>query len=124
MAHTTSRLSAKLSTEAQNNDGIPWSAREAQTELMLNAMGVPSGSGALLTNYSSTVFTTGGVAGQIPAGVLSWSFTCLTGTSVVGGATVSPGQTVRGGAYGLLTSKTILNWTLSGTALIAWDLPS
>jgi hypothetical protein len=37
MAHTTSRLRTKLSTEAQNNEGQPWSNDEAMTEILADA---------------------------------------------------------------------------------------
>lgn len=39
MAHTTSQLQTKLSTEAQNNEGLPWSSLEAAVELILNKLG-------------------------------------------------------------------------------------
>lgn len=121
MAHTTSRLSAKLSTEAQNNDGIPWSAREAQTELLVLAQGYAPGV-TPTGQFNSVVFSTGSPASTIPAGVLSWSFTCLSGTAVVGSAGLTPGQTVGGGGYGGNTMKAAINWSQSGTCLITWDV--
>lgn len=123
MAHTTSRLSAKLSTEAVNNDGIPWSAREAQTELLIGALGFAPGVTPTGT-YTSTTFSTGGVAGQIPAGVLSWSFTCISGTAVCNGGNMGPGYTFKGGGYNGMTMKTLIPWTLNGVAVITWDLVS
>lgn len=121
MAHTTSRLSAKLSTEAQNNDGIPWSAREAQTELLIAALGFAAG--VIPTGqFNSVVFSTSSPASQIPVGVLSWSFTCLTGTAVVGSAGLNPGQTVGGGGYGGNTMKNVVTWSQTGTCLITWDV--
>lgn len=38
MAHTTSQLNTKLSTEAINNEGEPWNTPEAAVELILTAV--------------------------------------------------------------------------------------
>lgn len=121
MADTISRLQAETTVSAQTNNGRPWSWQEVQTELLMRALGYASGV-VPTGNYQTTTFTTGGVASNIPAGVLSWSFTCLTGTSTVGSATVAAGQTTGGGGYGGLTLKTAIPWTMSGTAMITWDV--
>lgn len=56
MAHTTSKLSTKLSTEARNNEGAPWSSLEAAVELILGAVtgGLPPWDNRSFTYYGAT----------------------------------------------------------------------
>lgn len=114
MAHTTSRLSAKLSTEAVNNEGIQWSAREAQTELLLQALGFPAGS-TILTNYTPNLVNVTATT-TVPAGVLSWSFVWLSGAGVVtlGAINVQQGIVYSGGGYNNLTSKISIPIVVTG----------
>lgn len=89
MAHTTSALRTRASTEAQNNEGLPWTDAEVAVEVLKDAVGtgpttLPAGTnilgkvgidqttpgttngvqltGAQLTPVTSTVTTTGSVA--------------------------------------------------------------
>lgn len=97
MAHTTSALNAKLTLEAANNEGIPWSSLEAAVELLLAGLGgtaVPPGTfNSVIVNLGSSQST------SIPVSVLSWSVTCLAGAVIVAGKTIPVGLTARSGGY-------------------------
>lgn len=64
-------------------------------------------------------------SGSIPAGVLGWSITAVSGTVTINGQALSVGQTVRGGGYGGKTLKTAVPYTIAaGSALISTDVPA
>tara|TARA_R110000868_G_scaffold17320_1_gene76222 strand:+ start:61 stop:405 length:345 start_codon:yes stop_codon:yes gene_type:complete len=64
-------------------------------------------------------------SGSIPAGVLGWSITAISGTVTVNGTALAVGNSVRGGGYGGRTLKTAIAYTItSGTALVSYDTPS
>lgn len=52
----TSKLSTKLTLEARNNEGIPWSSLEAAVELLLAAVtgGLPPWDNRSFTYYGAT----------------------------------------------------------------------
>jgi len=64
-------------------------------------------------------------SGSIPAGVLAWSITAISGTVIVNGTSLANGNTVRGGGYGGRTLKTAIAYTIAaGSALVSYDTPS
>lgn len=56
MAHTTSKLQAKLSAEARNNEGLSWSSLDAAVELLLGAVtgGLPPWDNRSFSYFGST----------------------------------------------------------------------
>lgn len=78
MAHTTSQLRTKLTTEAQNNEGIEWSTSEAAVELLLNKLGAAAITSALPVGTNAI----GNVGAKQYAGVPS-SFVILTADGTV-----------------------------------------
>lgn len=56
MAHTTSKLATKLSLEARNNEGVPWSTVEAAIELIIASVsgGIPTWDSRAFTYVGST----------------------------------------------------------------------
>jgi len=64
-------------------------------------------------------------SGSIPAGVLGWSITAVSGTVTVNGTSLANGNTVRGGGYGGRTLKTAIAYTIAaGSAMVSYDTPS
>jgi len=64
-------------------------------------------------------------SGSIPAGVLGWSITAISGTVTVNGTSLANGNTVRGGGYGGRTLKTAIAYTITaGSAMVSTDTPS
>lgn len=64
--------------------------------------------------------------GTIPAGVLGWSFTAVSGTVTLNGSGTLPlGATLRGGGYGGKTLATEIPYTITaGSALVSYDTPT
>lgn len=81
------------------------------------------GGGTGSDEYTSTFVNATG-NGSIPAGVLGWSVTAVSGTVTVGGQSLPNGATVRGGGYGGRTSSAAIAYTVSGVALVAYDTPA
>ena len=64
-------------------------------------------------------------SGSIPAGVLGWSFTAISGTVTFNGTSVPIGTTLQGGGYEGRTSTTAIPYTISnGSAAVNYDLPA
>jgi len=65
-------------------------------------------------------------SGSIPAGVLGWSITAISGTVTVNGTALAVGNSVRGGGYGGRTLKTSIAYTVAAasSALVSYDTPS
>lgn len=63
--------------------------------------------------------------GTIPAGVLGWSFTAVSGTVTLNGSGTLPlGATLRGGGYGGKTTSAAIAYTITaGSALVTYDTP-
>ena len=64
--------------------------------------------------------------GSIPAGVLGWSVTAISGTITVNGTALAVGNSVNGGGYGGRTLKTAIAYTVAAasSALVTYDTPS
>lgn len=64
-------------------------------------------------------------SGSIPAGVLGWSFTVVSGTVTLNGSGTLPvGATFRGGGYGGKTMSAALAYTIAaGSAMVTYDTP-
>lgn len=84
---------------------------------------VASGGGTGSDQYTSTV-DTATVDGSIPAGVLGWSITNVSGTVTVNGEALAVGGSYRGGGYGGRVSTAAISYTVSGSALVAYDTPA
>lgn len=65
-------------------------------------------------------------SGSIPAGVLGWSFTSVSGTVTLNGSGTLPlGATFRGGGYGGKTMSAAIPYTITaGSALVSYDTPT
>ena len=65
-------------------------------------------------------------SGSIPAGVLGWSITAISGTVTVNGTALAVGNSVNGGGYGGRTLKTAIAYTVAAasSALVTYDTPS
>ena len=65
-------------------------------------------------------------SGNIPAGVLGFSVTAVSGTVTVGGGGALPiGGTVNGGGYtGYVTQAAIAYVITAGSAIVSYDLPT
>lgn len=118
MAATTSRLRSRMSTEAVNNGGQPWTAQETLAEILIDAL-----TGTVANDeYVSTPTSLAGAGFTIVAGALSWSVTVVSGTVTIGGVTWPAGGTVRGGGYGRLTTKSgIFVDATAGSAVLLVD---
>lgn len=101
--------------------GIPPEERmraiyEALLDVVENTGGA-TGSG----NYTSTI-DVATASGSIPAGVLGWSITAISGTVTVNGESVPNGLRVGGGGYGGRTSTAAITYTVAaGSAAVAYD---
>lgn len=82
------------------------------------------GGGTTDDQFTSTV-DNASASGSIPAGVLGWSVTALTGTVTVAGEALPVGATVSGGGYLGKTTTAAIPYTIAaGTALIVYDTPA
>lgn len=76
------------------------------------------------SNYTSVPITATG-NGSIPAGVLGWSVTAVSGTVTVNGQALAVGGSFRGGGYGAGVSNAAIDYTVAGgSALVSYDLPA
>lgn len=74
--------------------------------------------------YTST-FDNVSADGSIPAGVLGWSITVLSGTVTVQGKPLPAGGSTRGGGYGGKTTSAAIPYTVAGgSVLVAYDTPA
>lgn len=90
---------------------------EALLDVVENTGGA-SGSGNYTSSYDLAV-----ASGSVPAGVLGWSITAISGTITVQGASLPVGATVNGGGYGGRTSTAAIAYTVTaGSAMVAYDL--
>lgn len=82
------------------------------------------GGGTGSDEYTSS-FTNATGNGSVPAGVLGWSITAVSGTVTVGGQSLPAGGTVSGGGYGGRVTSAAIAYTVSGgVALVAYDTPA
>ncbi len=65
-------------------------------------------------------------SGSIPAGVLGWSFTVVSGTVTFNGSGTLPvGATFSGGGYDGRTLGTAIPYTIAaGSAIVTYDTPA
>lgn len=65
-------------------------------------------------------------SGSIPAGVLGWSFTVVSGTVTLNGSPTLPvGGSYRGGGYGGKTLSAAIPYTITaGSAMVSYDTPT
>lgn len=64
-------------------------------------------------------------SGSIPAGVLGWSITAVSGTVAVNGHALAVGGTFSGGGYNGKVSTSAITYTITaGSALIEYDVPA
>lgn len=102
--------------------GIPPEERmraiyEALLDVVENTGGA-SGSG----QYTS-VYDFASVSGSVPAGVLGWSITAVSGTVTVQGDSLPIGGTASGGGYGGRTTTAAIAYTITaGTAMVSYDV--
>jgi len=81
---------------------------------------VPPSSGGRFT--STHLRATG--SSTIPAGVLGWSVTAISGTVTVGGVTLDAGASLSGGGYtGYVMSASLAYDATGGVAQIVYDTP-
>lgn len=74
--------------------------------------------------YTST-FTNATGNGSVPAGVLGWSITAVSGTVTVQTNALPNGATTRGGGYGGKVSSAAIPYTVTGgVALVSYDVPA
>jgi hypothetical protein len=83
------------------------------------------GGGTASDKYTSS-FTHATGNGTVPAGVLGWSVTAVSGTVTVQGQSLPTGATVRGGGYGGRTLTAAIAYTVAGpgVALVTYDVPA
>ncbi len=93
---------------------------ELAVKVRIVAGGTPPPSGGTF----GTVIALATTSGTIPAPVLGWSVTAVSGTVTVGGASVPVGASVGGGGYAGYVSANDLAYTISaGSALIVYETP-
>lgn len=99
--------------------------KSLQNEIGLKVLSIGSTSppsGGTFTSSAGLVTS----SGNIPAGVLGWSVTAVSGTvTVTGGAAIPVGASVGGGGYsGYVTQAAIAYTIAAGSAIVAYDLPT
>lgn len=115
--------------ESTPPDGqVQWDKMAAAVELLVGSM-VGGGLAGTAGTYTPVVLTPGAsVVTTIPAGVLSWAVTVVTGTATTNinlqSKTLATGQTVRSGGYlGKVSSVPIVITTAtSSSALVVYDI--
>lgn len=108
----------------QPGDSGDWSLKKINA-LLFALAGYPTpGSAGSSINPASYTSTTQLVtsSGNIPAGVLSWSFQAVSGTVTINGAALANGTAVSGGGYGGAKLALPIPYTISaGSALLTVD---
>lgn len=125
-ALAVTNLAASGSGGTQTMEGVPIGTSDgtATGELVVKVKLVgtvppPSGS-----SYTPT-FRNATASGTIPAGVLGWSVTAISGTIEVLGEALPVGATVTSGGYtGYVTDDAVDYDVTAGVALVVFDAPA
>lgn len=91
---------------------------------LLESINEAVGGGTDSDQFAST-FDNATADGSIPAGVLGWSITAVSGTVTVQGQALPNGASTRGGGYGGKTTSAAVPYTVTGgAALVSYDTPT
>lgn len=91
---------------------------------LLQQININTGGDTGSNQYTSSPGLTAS-SGSVPAGVLGWSITAVSGTVTVNGTSLPVGASVAGGGYDGRTLATAIPYTIAaGSAIVTYDTPA